>query len=283
MLVLVTGAKGMLGSAIMEYSKILVGYNFVGIDKDTFDICDITSLSDFINTLMPDVIIHCAAYTQVDKAEHEEEKVFRINSMVVQNLAAICFTKKIKLVLISTDYVFDGTKEEPYNEYDTPNPINVYGSSKYYAERYLLQICPKSYIVRTSWLFGKNGNNFVSTIIDKAKTSKQLNVVFDQIGSPTYVNDLAKFLVELINTDKYGIYHATNSNYCSWFEFAKEICRLLNININVFPVSSAQYITNAKRPKNSRLGNYALKYGWFTPFRSWQEALKCFLFSKEVI
>ncbi len=272
--VLVTGARGMLGTAVMACALADCGVFATGADIDDFDICDASAAASFIDKLSPDAIIHCAAFTNVDAAESDNQKAFRVNAMAVRDLAAICAARSIKLAVISTDYVFDGLKNGPYAEYDQPSPINVYGMSKYYAERYCQHICSKSFIVRTSWLFGPNGGNFVSAILKKAMVEGELSVVDDQFGSPTYTKDLAVFLIELVKTEKYGIYHATNEGYCSWHDFAREILNISGLSsVKLYSVGSENFKRPAARPKNSRLLKTALLCSGFKKFRRWQESL----------
>ena len=276
--ILVTGSRGMLGTAVMAHALTDSGVSAVGADIDDFDICDASAAAGFIDKLMPDVIIHCAAFTNVDEAESDCEKVFRVNAMAVRDLAAICASRSIKLAVISTDYVFDGSKDGPYGEYDRPSPINVYGMSKYYAERYCEHICSKSFIVRTSWLFGANGGNFVGAILKKALAEGELSVVDDQFGSPTYTKDLAVFLIELVKTEKYGIYHATNEGYCSWHDFAREILNISGLSsVKLYSVSSENFKRPAARPRNSRLLKIALFCSGFKKIRPWQESLSDYI------
>jgi dTDP-4-dehydrorhamnose reductase len=273
--ILVTGAGGMLGSDIMScLSAQCGGVKVIGADIGDFDILDSSAASGHIDTVKPDAIIHCAAFTNVDAAESDPETAFKVNAMAVRDLASICAERSIRLALISTDYVFDGEKKSPYGEYDQPAPINAYGMSKYYAERYAAQLCRHSFIVRTSWLFGKNGPNFVKAILKKAAAEGELSVVDDQTGSPTYTKDLARFLIELVKTEKYGIYHATNEGYCSWHGFAAEILKACGLSgVKLYAVSSEAFKRSAARPKNSSLLKTALYYSGFEKLRPWPEAL----------
>ncbi|HPG56816.1 MAG TPA: dTDP-4-dehydrorhamnose reductase [Candidatus Wallbacteria bacterium] len=276
--ILVTGACGMLGTDVLKAASGLAGVEAQGVDMADFDLLDTKAAAAYIARFKPDAIVHCAAFTNVDAAEARQEEAFKINAMAVRDLAVICAEGSIKLALLSTDYVFDGEKGSPYAEYDQPSPINVYGMSKYYAERYAVQICPRSFIVRTSWLFGANGNNFVRAILKKSRSEGELFVVDDQVGSPTYTGDLAKFLIELVQTDKYGIYHATNEGYCSWNEFARVILKLSAMDgVKVNAVDSEAFKRPAARPKNSRLLKTALYYSGFKGLRPWQEALADYL------
>ncbi|HOT75820.1 MAG TPA: dTDP-4-dehydrorhamnose reductase [Candidatus Wallbacteria bacterium] len=276
--ILVTGSRGMLGADVLKSAGGRAGIEMRGVDLAEFDLLDAKAAAAYIRSYGPDAIIHCAAFTNVDAAETRQEEAFKINAMAVRDLAVICAEGSIKLALISTDYVFDGEKRSPYAEYDQPSPINIYGMSKYYAERYVAQVCPRGFIVRTSWLFGANGNNFVKAILKKARSEGELFVVDDQFGSPTYTGDLAKFLIELVQTDKYGIYHATNEGYCSWNEFARVILKLSAMEgVKVNAVSSEAFKRPAVRPKNSRLLKTALHYSGFKGLRPWQEALADYL------
>lgn len=283
--ILVTGARGMLGSDIMCCpSAKSGGLTLVGADIGDFDILDPSAAARYIDAAKPDAIIHCAAFTNVDAAESDPETVFKVNAMAARDLALICAGRSIRLALISTDYVFDGEKKSPYGEYDQPAPINAYGMSKYYAERYVSQLCPKSFIVRTSWLFGSNGPNFVKAILKKAAETGELSVVDDQTGSPTYTKDLARFLIELVKTEKYGIYHATNEEYCSWHGFAAEILKACGLSgVKLYAVSSGAFKRPAARPENSMLLKTALYYSGFEKFRPWREALIDYLTETGVI
>jgi len=273
---LVTGAKGQLGFDVI---KILEKKNiqYLGIDVDVLDITDELKVKQIISEYKPDVIVHCAAYTAVDKAEDEKEICYSINVLGTKFLAEVCKDINAKMVYISTDYVFDGKKERPYEIADKPDPINFYGKTKYEGELEVQKSLEKYFIVRVSWLFGVNGNNFVKTMLRFGKDRDEISVVADQIGSPTYTNDLAEFIVELIHTDKYGIYHATNEGYCSWYEFASEIFRLAGLNIKVKPISTDDYPTKAKRPKNSRLKKESFADMQYSRLPSWKEALVRFL------
>ncbi len=275
--ILVTGALGMLGHDILSAGLSYNNIEIKGIDINDFNLLHTEGLKNYISESQSNVVIHCAAFTDVDKAESMPEQTFKINSAAVRDIANVCNANQIKLILISTDYVFNGSKQTPYYEYDTPEPINIYGWSKYYAENYVRDFCNKYFIVRTSWLFGINGNNFVKTILNKAKTEKELKIVNDQVGSPTYTKDLAKFLIELSLTDKYGIYHVTNSGYCSWYEFAKEILKISNKDIKLIPIESKDLVRLAKRPLNSVLHKTALMSSGFTLLQNWKLALEDYL------
>lgn len=271
MKVLVTGANGQLGYDVvkrLEENKI----QYLGIDKDTVDITNENQVKKIINDYKPDTVIHCAAYTAVDKAEDEKEICHAINVLGTRYIAEACKKNNAKMVYISTDYVFDGEGEEPFKETDKPNPINYYGQTKYEGELEVQKLLEAFFIVRISWVFGINGNNFVKTMLKLAETRDEINVVADQVGSPTYTYDLARLLVEMINTDKYGIYHATNEGYCSWYEFACEIFKQAGVDVKINAIKTEDYPTKAKRPKNSRL----LKIPQ-TELGNWEDALQRYI------
>lgn len=275
MKVLVTGANGQLGyDVVKELQKQNI--ECFGVTRKDFDIIDFEATEKFITNYMPDVVIHCAAYTAVDKAEDEQGLCYLVNASATENIAQICKKIDAKMVYISTDYVFDGTKKDFYEVDDKPNPINVYGKSKLLGEQALQKILNKYFIVRISWVFGEHGNNFVKTMLRLGKERKELNVVADQYGSPTYTADLAPLLIEIIKTDKYGVYHATNEGVCSWAEFAEEIFKVVGMNVKVDHIATAEYPTKAKRPLNSRLSKEILdKYFYQLP--SWEISLEKFI------
>jgi len=276
MRILVTGAKGQLGfDTLKELSRR--GYTDVlGIDYEDLDLVDKKNTRKLVLDFKPDVIMHNAAYTAVDKAEDEREKCYDINVNGTKNLVNPAKEIGAKFLLISTDYVFDGKSSKPY-EIDSPkNPLSVYGSSKSVAEDYV-HTYDKHFIVRTSWVYGINGHNFVKTMLRLGKEKKELSIVSDQIGSPTYTVDLAKFLCDMIETESYGVYHATNEGYCSWYEFAKKIFYLTGNHILINPVTSDQYPTKAKRPMNSKLSKKILTEKGFTLLPNWDNALERYL------
>ena len=273
--VLITGVKGQLGYDVLERLKTL-NIDCIGVDKEDFDLTDESKTKDFIIQYKPDVVIHCAAYTAVDKAEDEKEVCYAVNVNGTKYIAEACKELNAKMVYISTDYVFDGTKEGLYDIMDRPNPINYYGYTKYLGEEIVKENLEKYFIVRISWVFGKNGNNFVKTMLRLGKERKELKVVSDQVGSPTYTYDIAKLLSQMIQTEKYGVYHATNEGYCSWYEFASEIFTLASFDVSVLPIKTEEYPTKAKRPKNSRMSKKSLIDAGFTLLRDWREALKDF-------
>ena len=222
---------------------------------------------------MPDVVIHCAVYTAVDKAEDERGLCYLVNASATENIAQICKKIDAKMVYINTDYVFDGTKDGFYEVDDKPNPVNVYGKTKLLGEQAIQKILNKYFIVRISWVFVEHGNNFVKTMLKLGKERKEINVLADQYGSPTYTADLAPLLIEMIKTDKYGVYHATNEGVCSWADFAEEIFKLAGMNVKVNHIAATEYPTKTKRPVNSRLSKEKLK-GNFRELKHWKNALK---------
>ena len=276
MKVLVTGVGGQLGyDVIKELQKRNI--ECIGVDKVEFDVTDFEAAYKFIINYMPDAVIHCSAYTAVDKAEDESELCHLVNAVGTENIAKICKEIDAKMIYISTDYVFDGTKDGYYEVDDIPNPINVYGKTKLAGEKAVQEIIDKYFIVRISWVFGINGNNFVKTMLRLGKERSELNVVADQIGSPTYTADLAQLLVDMVQTDKYGIYHATNEGVCSWAEFAEGIFRVAGMDVRVNHITTSEYPTRAKRPMNSRMIKQILKKRGFAYLPIWEDALKRFL------
>ncbi len=272
MKVLVTGANGQLGYDVVKELK-LRNIEYYGATRNDFDLCDFTGTEKFIIAYHPDVVIHCAAYTAVDKAEDEKELCKAVNVDATENIAKICKKIDAKMMYISTDYVFDGEKDSYYEIDDEPNPINVYGQTKLEGERAVQEILDKYFIVRISWVFGDHGNNFVKTMLRLGKEKKELSVVDDQIGSPTYTADLAKLLVDMIQTDKYGIYHATNEGECSWAEFAEEIFKAAGMEVKVNRITSSEYPTKAKRPKNSMMSKENLIRNGFKTLQSWHKSI----------
>ena len=276
MKVLVTGIGGQLGyDVIKELEKR--SFDCIGADRAEFDITDFEAAHKFITDYMPDAVIHCSAYTAVDKAEDESELCHLVNAVGTENIAKICEEIDAKMIYISTDYVFDGTKDGYYDVDDIPNPLNVYGKTKLEGEIAVQKILEKYFIVRISWVFGINGNNFVKTMLRLGKERSELNIVADQIGSPTYTVDLAILLVYMIQTEKYGIYHVTNEGECSWAEFAEEIFRIAGMNVKVNYITTAEYHTKAKRPKNSRLSKDKLEEYGIHKLPNWQEAVDAYL------
>lgn len=280
MRVLVTGAKGQLGTDVMAELKSN-NIEAVGIDREELDIVDAKACEEFFDKANAekriDAVIHCAAYTAVDKAEDEQELSYNINALGTKNIATACKKFDMKLMYISTDYVFNGQGERPWEPDDERQPLNVYGKTKYEGELFVEEIAKKYFIVRIAWVFGIAGNNFIKTMLKLAKERDSLTVVDDQIGSPTYTADLSKLLVSMIQTDKYGRYHATNEGYCSWYEFAKEIFKVAKVTINVAPVDSSAYPAKAKRPANSRMEKKKLDEAGFKRLPSWQDATRRYI------
>lgn len=276
MKVLVTGVNGQLGyDVVKELDKR--GHQAVGVDRESMDLTSTQQIKECIETVNPEAIIHCAAYTAVDKAEDEEELCRRVNAIATKEIAEYAKKLDIPMIYISTDYVFDGTKDGEYTEQDTPNPINVYGKTKYEGEVYVQELLEKYYIVRISWVFGENGNNFIDTMRRLAKGREEINVINDQVGYPTYTKDLAPLLVDMIETDKYGVYHATNEGYCTWYEFAKEIFRIVDVDIKINPITTSEYPTKAIRPMNSKMSKSKLEQNGFNKLRNWKEAVRDYL------
>ena len=236
MKVLVTGADGQLGYDVVKKLKEL-NIEHIGVDKEDFDLTNENETKEFILDYKPDVIVHCAAYTDVDQAEVERELCYKVNVEGTKYAAEAAKELGAKMLYISTDYVFDGQGEEPFKVTDQPNPINYYGETKYQGEQEVQKLLDKYFIVRTSWVFGAHGDNFVKTMLELGKERDEISVVADQYGSPTYTGDLAKLIVEMIKTDKYGAYHATNEGFCSWYEFAKKIFKAADMDLSLIHIS----------------------------------------------
>ncbi|PKB42622.1 dTDP-4-dehydrorhamnose reductase [Cellulophaga sp. RHA19] len=255
--ILVTGANGQLGKCIYDVAKGYPEYSFHFKSSKDLDITDNEALQKLFIKEKYNYCINSAAYTAVDKAESNKEAAFLVNAKAVKFLAEVCKKTETTFIHISTDFVFDGTKTSPYTETDTPNPINVYGESKLKGEEYIQEILSEYFIIRTSWVYSEYGNNFVKTMLRLGKEREELSVVNDQIGSPTYAGDLANVILKIIETRSvnYGLYHYSNEGEISWFDFAKEIFRINNINIKLSPIKSEEYPTPAKRPNNSVMVN----------------------------
>lgn len=277
MKVLVTGAKGQLGTDLMnELEK--QGLEAIGVDIEEMDITDAQTCRRVISQANVDAVIHCAAYTAVDAAEDNVELCRKINGEGTRNVAAACREAGVKLMYISTDYVFDGKGTRPWEPDDERHPLNVYGLTKYEGELAIEELLDHYFIVRIAWVFGVQGKNFIKTMLRLGRERGAVSVVNDQIGSPTYTYDLARLLTDMIQTDRYGRYHATNEGECSWYEFAKEIFRQAGMNeVTVTPVSSSEFAAKAKRPENSRMSKEKLSENGFVRLPHWQDALKRFL------
>lgn len=282
MKIIVTGVNGQLGYDVVKELNKRKYTDVIGIDIKDLDITNEIAVKVFINHNKPDVIIHCAAYTAVDNAEDNKETCYDVNVNGTKYLVESAKELDAKFVYISTDYVFSGDKNSEYFVEDIPNPKTVYGETKYLGEVETLKH-NKHFIVRISWVFGKNGNNFIKTMLRLGKEKKNLNVVSDQIGSPTYTHDLSKLIIDMIETEKYGIYQATNEGVCSWFEFAQKIFELSKIDTNLNPISTEQYPTKANRPRNSVMSKNNLIVNGFELLPFWQDALKRYLKEIEVI
>ena len=285
MKVLVTGANGQLGT---DLCLALKDFNVIPLTHNDIEITNLNAVKEALNKYEPDVIINTAAYVRVDECETNQDKAFLVNALGARNVAVVCQEIGAKLVHISTDYVFGGEAElhtTPYTEFDTPVPINVYGKSKLAGENLVQHLCPKHFIIRSSGLFGVagasgKGGNFVETMLRLAQEQDELRVVNDQVCSPTYTKDLAKKIVQLFDTEYYGIFHITNKGACSWHEFAKEILRLAGLKTPVTPITSDQYPQKAKRPSFSVLDNYHLRLLGMDDMRPWQEALRDYMIGK---
>ncbi len=274
MKILVTGVKGQLGYDVVNELKKR-GHDVFGTDVDNMDITDSSAVEKIIREYMPDGVIHCAAYTAVDAAEDNVELCRRINKEGTENIAKVCGEIDCKMIYISTDYVFDGQGTRPWEPDDKAKPLNVYGLTKYEGEQAVQKYIDKFFIVRIAWVFGVNGKNFIKTMLKLGKEKGAVSVVNDQFGTPTYTYDLARLLVDMVESDKYGIYHATNEGgFCSWYEFARCIFETAGIDVNVTPVSSSQFPAKAKRPENSRMSKEKLSLNGFEKLPDWRDAVK---------
>jgi len=269
--IIVTGGTGQLGRAFAVLADSFEG-QIVTLSSREMDVTIPCQVNDRFNQIRPDVVVHAGAFTAVDAAEASPMQAFKINVVGTRNIAAACLNYNSKMVYLSSDYVFDGNQSHPYTEFDRPNPINVYGSSKLEGELIASRICPKLFVIRTSWLYG-DGRNFVRTILKLAQEREYLTVVNDQIGTPTYTADLVQSIMSIVETDGFGTYHMSNNGYCTWYDFAKEIVRLAGLATPVQPVRSDEFAAPALRPHYSVLRNYMLELSVGDKFRSWQEAL----------
>lgn len=276
MKILVTGVKGQLGYDVCRVLNMR-GIENRGVDIEDFDITDANAVDAYITNYRPDAIIHCSAYTAVDKAEDDAALCERVNAIGPANIAAAAVKVGAKMMQISTDYVFPGTGEQFYRPDDATGPLSVYGKTKLMGEEAVRRATDRHFIVRISWVFGKNGNNFVKTMLRLAQTKTDLNVVADQIGSPTYTYDLSHLLCDMIVTEKYGTYHATNEGLCSWAEFAAEIMRQAGKSTEIHPIPTSEYPTRAVRPLNSRMSKDKLVENGFARLPDWKDALARYL------
>jgi dTDP-4-dehydrorhamnose reductase len=270
----------MLGSLVCEGLKS--EHHVIPTDVipgcEMLDISDTNAVFEVINRVRPEMVIHCAAMTDVDGCEREPDKAFKINGVGTWNLACACASIGCAIAYVCTDYVFDGEKDEPYTEFDNVNPVSAYGASKLAGEMAVREICPKHYVVRTSWVFAPHGKNFPLSILKAAQTNKQLRIVADQVGCPTYAKDLAQFLIGLVGSPLYGVYHYTNSGSCSWYEFAKDILNKAGMtDVEVIPIKSEDWPTPTKRPKYSVLRHYRMELLGRDSARPWQDAVTEFV------
>lgn len=283
MKILVTGVNGQLGYDVCRALKKRGNCEFRGIDIDDLDITDEAAVHRYIGEYKPDAVIHNAAFTAVDKAELYPKACERVNAFGTKFLAEAAKEAGAKFIYVSTDYVFDGMKGGAYEPTDAKNPVSVYGKTKSAGEDLVIAATDKYFIVRISWVFGVNGGNFVKTMLRLAETKGEINVVCDQIGSPTYTADLAFLLCDMIETDRYGIYHATNEGVCSWYEFACEIMKQAGKSTKINPVTTDEYLKivtqQAKRPMNSVMSKDKLTENGFNRLPDWKDALKRFLIS----
>lgn len=288
MVILITGAKGQLGNEmasiikggkaeIGQVSENIINSKIIFTDVDELDITNLDNVKIVLRKLKPDVVINCAAFTNVDGCETNEDLAFKVNSIGARNLAIVCEEIEAKLVQVSTDYVFSGVGSKPLKEYDETKPYSVYGKTKLMGEKFVRELCSKYFIVRTSWLYGYVGKNFVYTIMKLAKEKESINVVNDQKGNPTHANDLAYHILKLIETEEYGIYHCTGAGECTWYDFAKEIVKLSSERCKVNPCTSKEFPTPAKRPEYSSLDNMMLRCTVEDEMRQWEEALSSFM------
>jgi len=281
--VLVIGARGQLGSELILLLR--EEHEIIPATRAECDITDLPAVLSFVRHVRPQVIINAAAYTDVDGCESNKDTAFKVNALGARNVAIAAREFGARLVHISTDYIFDGQKSDPYREYDQPNPINVYGASKLLGETFVKEQTHRFFIVRTAWLYGKTGRNFVKTMLKLAQEKEELQVVNDQWGTPTYTEDLAKQIKRLILTELYGTYHCTSQGSCTWYEFALGIFKQAGLDVKVKPVTSDEFPRPAKRPKNSVLENYMLKLQGLDIMPPWEESLERFMkaVKKEVL
>lgn len=276
MKILVTGYNGQLGYDVVKRGE-KQGLEMQGIGIEDLDITNEAAVYEFVDKVKPDAIIHCAAYTAVDRSEDDKELCWNVNVEGTKYLATAAKKLNAKFIYISTDYVFDGEGTHAFVETDAPNPVGYYGLTKYEGEKVVRSLIDNNFIVRISWVFGINGNNFIKTMLRLGETRNELNVVGDQIGSPTYTYDLACLLVDMVVTEKYGTYHATNEGFCSWAEFAQEIFEIAGQDVKVNSITTEEYPTRAVRPKNSRMSKQKLIDNGFEPLQDWKKATKHYI------
>ena len=279
MKILITGKNGQLGSEIQHLAANYPHFNFIYTDVLTLDITKVDKVNYFFNENIIDLVINCAAYTAVDKAEDEADKANMINNLAVKNLVEACIKHRVRMIHISTDYVFDGSQHIPYLETDVVSPIGVYGKTKHLGEEQLLNTSIKGIILRTSWVYSSYGNNFVKTMIRLGQERDSLNVIFDQIGTPTYARDLAKACLDIANqTENWPttpkVYHYSNEGVCSWYDFSATIMELMKINCKVFPIETKDYPSKSKRPHYSVLNKKEIKEKFKLEIPYWKSALE---------
>lgn len=275
-MILVTGVNGQLGyDVVKELNKRNI--QNLGIGKNELDITDTNAVNEYIIKLRPECVVHCAAYTAVDKADVEEKMCRKVNVDGTENIAKACKEIDAKMIYISTDYVFDGKGNKPFEVYGHIEPHSVYGKTKYEGELKVQEILNKYFIVRISWVFGINGNNFIKMMLRLGKEKESINVVCDQIGSPTYTADLAPLLCDMAISEKYGVYHATNEGFCSWAEFAEEIMKKAGLDCKINYIQSSEYNSVAIRPLNSRLSKRSLIENKFRLLPFWKKAVEVYL------
>lgn len=288
MKILITGSKGQLGNELQNIIKTgeaeigiiseeLKNSEVVALDVEDLDITKLEQVKKVLNEVKPDVVINCAAATNVDGCESNQDLAFKINAIGPRNLAMVCEEIGSKIVQVSTDYVFSGVGDKPLTEYDLTAPYSVYGKTKLMGEEFVRELSCKYFIVRTAWLYGYVGHNFVYTMKRLGKEKESINVVNDQKGNPTHANDLAYHILKLIETSEYGVYHCTGKGECTWYDFAKMIIELSGENCEVKPCTSEQYKTPAKRPEYSSLDNMMLRCTVGDEMRDWQDAIKTFI------
>lgn len=275
-MILVTGSNGQLGFDVIRELKNRK-IDCIGTVRNDFDLTNYEDTEKYILKIKPECIIHCAAYTNVNKAEDEKELCYKVNVDGTENIAKVCKKLNAKMIYISTDYVFDGTKDGEYEVDDIPNPISVYGKSKYEGEIKVKENLDKYFIVRTSWVFGSHGNNFVKTMLRLGKEKDSIDVVCDQIGSPTYTVDLARLLCDMALSDKYGTYHASNEGFCSWAEFAEEIMKSSDLKCKIEFIKTSQNSIKVIRPFNSKMSKKILKKNGFIVLPYWKISLNIYL------
>ena len=276
MKILITGAKGQLGRAVtLEAARR--GHEAIGVDIEDFDLTDEAQTRAYLAKARPDCVIHCAAYTAVDKAEGEPELAHAVNALGTEHIARYCAAREIWLLYVSTDYVFDGSGTDPWEIDGKPNPLGVYGKTKLAGEQAVRSLCGRFMIVRTSWVFGPGGQHFVDTMLRLGKEKKTPRVVNDQIGSPTYTVDLARLLCDMVERPRAGTYHGANQGYTSWAEFARRIFAAASIPCEVIEIPSGEFPQAAKRPLNSRLSPKSLLDAGYKPLPPWRDALERYL------